>query len=1127
MPEPQACEAEVVAKRAKAGLVTMAVAIAVAVLTLAGAAATLLVTGLIPLSGLEGRIASAIADRLGPEWRVEAAAAELGRVEGHSQLRVRQVAFHHSSGATIRAPEAVLGYEPLALLRGQIRLVSVDLRGVNVRLGVASNGALMVAADAGAPEIPLQPRMPDTGQWNAFTGVMAAVSTLAKGEGLLGSLETAGMNGARLTLVDPQGRQTAGFEDVDIRLVRIEGGGTRMHVSGRTGQRWKEFAVTLSTGADGAQQADLDIVRFEPAEAVALALGTGGMTVEGLPLRGKASMRQWPDGRRALSAQLNVLPGIIRVPGGPMPEIAVDGAAIAMESVGDFSELTVTSASLQAGQTKLGGSGTLREDHGAWRLALALQGQLTGQDKDPPVTIDQANANIRIDPRTGDVAIDALSVDGPKVHAEMTGVVRKEGESPYQRFAIKARDTDARAALAVWPSWTSPDVHGLLRRQFLAGRLKALSVDLDLAADDHAKLMRGAGLPDEALKVVIDATDVRFLPSDGLPVLSDGVVTGVATGRKVELKIARAAADVGNGRRLDLQDGSFAIPETWTARPQGQVGFRLTGGADGLLALLAYPAIKDFSPGLVEPSALRGSFDLRTTLALPLVDNPPAAEVAVTSTGTLRDIASDTVLGPEKLEGANLALNLDRNGLTIKGDGRVGGDRAQIDLRQNAKGQGEASVAMTLDNAGRQKRGFGPDAGISGPTPVRFVKALGKADDPAPRVEIDLAKASIDSPIPGLNKPAGRPGKVSFTYVADADGPDLENFVLDAPPVLVRGKIELDKQNGFDAASLSTVRLSPGDNVKLDVERSGNVTKVVIRGAVADARPFIKDAQSETRPSKSEKGAKEGDLDIDLDVPILTGFNSEAITNATMKLSKRGGTVRSLAFQGRIGKADVSVRQTPNGPLSVQSENGGALLRFTDLYRRAFGGSLILNVTAGDIQQGELLLRDFTVRDEPALRRVVGEQLAQAEGSDRSPGQQGRPLNVSEVAFTKLRAEFTRSASRLDLNDVVIWGQQVGFTLQGNVDYARDRLDVAGTFVPGYAFNNAFAQVPVVGAILGGGSQYGGLFAVNFRISGAASAPTLSINPLSALAPGILRRFVDPLGGTSLQRQSPQAVPTR
>ncbi len=174
---------------------------------------------------------------------------------------------------------------------------------------------------------------------------------------------------------------------------------------------------------------------------------------------------------------------------------------------------------------------------------------------------------------------------------------------------------------------------------------------------------------------------------------------------------------------------------------------------------------------------------------------------------------------------------------------------------------------------------------------------------------------------------------------------------------------------------------------------------------------------------------------------------------------------------------------------------------------------------AGESQSGDLLFRDFLVRNEPALKRVVGSQSANAFSSDRPGG--GGPearVDVSEVEFTKLRAEFTRSASRLDVSDMVIWGQQVGFTLQGHVDYGRDRVDIGGTFVPGYAFNNAFAQVPVVGALLGGGSQYGGLFAVNFRISGPASAPTMTINPLSAIAPGILRRFVDPLGGAPAQR---------
>ena len=131
------------------------------------------------------------------------------------------------SGAVIRAPEAVLGYEPLALLRGDIRLVSVDLRGVNVRLGVNRDGALIVNADSAPVEAAAPATLPDAAHWNAFTGIMSAISILGQGDGLLGALETAGMNGARLSLVDPDGRVEGRLRGCrDQAVARTGGRGT-------------------------------------------------------------------------------------------------------------------------------------------------------------------------------------------------------------------------------------------------------------------------------------------------------------------------------------------------------------------------------------------------------------------------------------------------------------------------------------------------------------------------------------------------------------------------------------------------------------------------------------------------------------------------------------------------------------------------------------------------------------------------------------------------------------------------------------------------------------------------------------------------------------------------------------
>ncbi|RDJ26480.1 hypothetical protein DWF00_13575 [Bosea caraganae] len=1123
MAKTPACdEVAIVARRAKAGLVTIAVAVVVALVTLAGAAGTLLVTGMIPLSGLEGRISAAIAERLGPDWKVEAEQAELSRIDGRSQLMVKQVSFRHRSGAAFRAPEAVLGYEPLALLRGEIRLVSVDLRGVNVRLGVNHDGALIVNADSAPVEVPPQPVLPDAGHWNAFTSIMGAVGTLAQGDGLLGALETAGMRGARLALVDPDGRQKAGLEDVDIRLSRADNGVTRLTMKGRTGSRWKELSIDLSTDKDGTHHAEVDIIRFEPAEAMALAFGTASVAIDGLPMKGKISLAQKPGGESKIDARFDILPGTVRFRDSPIEPITIESAHVEVESNGGLNDFRIRSTEVKAGATQLHGTGRLKEENGVWQAALDVSGQVAGLDSDPPVAIDRMHGDLTLDQRAGEVRIPSFTVQGPAVHAELTGLVRREGESPYQKLLIKSTDSDARAILAIWPGWTSPELHGTLRRQLLAGRMKSVVVDLDLPAADHARLVKGAGLPDKALSVSVDGTQIRFQPGPGLPPLIDAEVNGTASGRVVTLAIPKATADLGNGRKLALSEGSFSLPEIWVHRAPARVGFRTTGPMDALAALFAYPALKDFTPGALDPASLRGMSDLKTMLVLPLADDVKANEVTVQSSGNFTNVASDSLLAPEKLDGANLAVTFDGNGLSLRGDGRVSGDKAQIEVKQNPKGQGEANLSLVLDNAARQKRGLGAEAGITGPVPVKVTKALGSKGDQPPRIELDLTRAAIESSIPGFAKAAGKPGKVSFNYLADNDGPDLDDFTLDAAPVLIKGKVELGKQNGFESASLSQVRISPGDNLKVEARRDGSLTKLTIRGAVADVRPFVKDLQGAPAPAGRRDKAmpKEADLDIDLDVPILTGFNNEAIGNGKMKLAKRDGDLRSLSFDGRIGKANVTARKGDgSGALVVQSENGGAVLRFFDLYRRAHGGDLILTLGPGETRQsGELLFRDFVVRDEPALKRVVGEQTNLAMAGDAPGGVATPRINANEAAFTKLRAEFSRSASRLDVSDMVIWGQQVGFTLQGNVDYGRDRVDIAGTFVPGYAFNNAFAQVPVVGALLGGGSQYGGLFAVNFRISGAASAPTMTINPLSAIAPGILRRFVDPLGGSPIER---------
>ncbi len=104
-----------------------------------------------------------------------------------------------------------------------------------------------------------------------------------------------------------------------------------------------------------------------------------------------------------------------------------------------------------------------------------------------------------------------------------------------------------------------------------------------------------------------------------------------------------------------------------------------------------------------------------------------------------------------------------------------------------------------------------------------------------------------------------------------------------------------------------------------------------------------------------------------------------------------------------------------------------------------------------------------------------------------------------------MRVDFTRALGRIALRDGVVRGPVLGGTIDGLIDYARDRVDLRGTLVPLYGPNNMFGWIPVVGPILGGSNE--GLVGFTYQVVGRPGNPVLNVNLLSVLAPGVLRKI--------------------
>src|SRR5204862_7347896 len=213
--------------------------------------------------------------------------------------------------------------------------------------------------------------------------------------------------------------------------------------------------------------------------------------------------------------------------------------------------------------------------------------------------------------------------------------------------------------------------------------------------------------------------------------------------------------------------------------------------------------------------------------------------------------------------------------------------------------------------------------------------------------------------------------------------------------------------------------------------------KETMRGELFDCRGLIKSTASAQSGDKNSKAPRDFDLDVKL--ATVTGYNVEALRGVELRLSRRNGHVRNFGMIAKLGSNSSlsgDLRAYPGGRQVIyfESNDAGALLRFTDTYSRVNGGQMWLAMdppTTDQLpQEGVVNVRDFSIRGESTLEKVA------ANGGDPS-GRMPQAIG-SGVSFSRMRAEFTRAPGKLSVRGGGVWGPALGAPLEGQLDYARD-----------------------------------------------------------------------------------------
>ncbi len=1106
----------------------LAVVIAVLVVIFAGCFGGLwwrLGAGPINLDMATPWLAAAIEDNIGHGNTVEVGGTQIERAgKIRIAVRIRDIVVRDRDRAIVAsAPKAEVRLSGTALLMGRLRAESLNLVDAELAVRITPDGQVTVSAgDTAKPlatgvaskrDAGLAPTFPRAAPPAGTPGPDTAQNGLLAGLDWLDSLSLTGLDGQNLNeiglkngnlVVDDQQRGNKWtFENISMSLRRPSAGGVALSVGEEGARPWSLRAV-IGPQANGVRSVDLRADKV-PTVNILLAMRVKDLTYSAdLPLSGELKGELGRDGLPTyFRGKLTAGAGHIIDSDTPDYPMAIDAAEMSVEW-DSGRRVLVAPFKIISGANRVTLLAHIEPPNGNvtdWQAGLSGGTiVLAGNDGGQPLIFNRIAIGMRFDTDRKRVVLTQADISNGEIGVAGTGSVDYSGDARLQ-LGFAGTPMPVAALKRMWPILIVPEVREWVIERIERGTLQRIEVGVNSPVRNLSR--KGPPIPDDGLAVNITASGVTVRPVDDLPVVRDADMRARVTGRTATVSITQGISDTPAGRKITISDFTFEVPDMVPKPSPAKVKFRIDGTIPAAAEILASDRLSDVSATFVDPNASKGTVTATVLLGMPVKGVLTKADTTYSVTADLAGVSIDKLVMNQKLEASTLKVVANNNGYQVKGDVKINGQVAALDYRKPNEGDADIKLSATLDDAGRARLGLDLGPAVSGAIPIKLIGKIGEHDSRV-GVEADLTSLKLDNILPGWVKVPGRSGKATFSVVKKEQSTLFQDIVVDGGGVSIKGSLEVDANGDLISANFPTYSPSEGDKTSLKAERNADgVVKVTMRGEVFDGRGFLKSAISGKEADAKSK-TKNIDLDIDLKLGAVAGHNGEALRSVDAKMSRRNGVIKAFALTGKVGRdtpvtADLRGRAQGQGRdlIILQTNDAGALLRFTDSYSKMIGGQLSLAMEPPTVdpsaKEGLINVRDFAIKGEAALERAAaGGPVASQNG----------------IAFSGLRAEFTRQSGQLSIREGVVKGPTIGATIEGTLDYVGNAVRMSGTFVPMYGLNNMFGQLPVIGLFLGGGSNEG-LIGVTYEVVGTPGAPVLRVNPISAMAPGVLRKIFE------------------
>lgn len=687
--------------------------------------------------------------------------------------------------------------------------------------------------------------------------------------------------------------------------------------------------------------------------------------------------------------------------------------------------------------------------------------------------------------------------------ADLTAVVTRVGQIAAISATTRIGRLPVNDIARYWPrnvgsgarSWVIPNIREGEVRDVTANLTGRIALDGDEAGAVTVDSVNGS--------FSVAGASVNYL--DPMPVITDASATATFSMKRFDF-----AVHSGRVGELGISDAAVNIWDVGAPREMLAVSAMIRGPVAAALGLVAHPRLKLLSRVGLEPAGAKGSHATRLKVTLPLLDKLRDDEIQVNAVSRIGGLALSNVLKGEGISGGTVDLSVDNAGLRATGDADYGGSPVRFVWAENfaeaALVRRTLQASLTLDSGLRSRFGVEfPDI-LGGPVDARLDIEERRNDERTLAADLDLKAATLT--VPGLDwtKPTGQAGTANATVQFRGDRlVGVPEISVAAGDLSASGSVAFAGDGAtVRQARLDDFRLGPTAFAATAVRQADGTLEITASGAGFDARPLLsRIAEEGETPDLPPFGLK-----ADFEQVWINDGPPASRAQLTLRRDaqhwRRVMAELYLPGTDKVSSLKIETGKESGDAMQLYSADASSLVRALRISDAIRGGEIEARAVRapgeGNPWKGAAEMKRFRVAGAPNLARIL--TLASLTGiSDVVSGKEG-------ISFDRMDMPFEFADGVVRISEMRAVGSELGITASGSVNLRGDAIDIRGTIVPAYTINSLIGRIPLIGTLITG-EKGGGIFAASYDVTGPVDEPKISVNPLSTLAPGFLRKLLE------------------